>query len=154
MNRKTIIAAVVAVALALSPFAARPVAAEPGGQDYARILLGLLAAGAIAKALENERERERESQRVTRERPYEDPFTRDDRRHRSYWLPERCEFDVRTRQGWTSAYGLHCLEREGVRVSRLPSRCAFDIRTDRGLRTVYGSRCLRDHGYRVEARRH
>lgn len=155
MNRKMLIASILAAALALAP--AAPAVAEPGGQDYAKILLGLLAAGAIVNALQNERERERQAQR-NRNQPT--AWVRD--RHHGqnrgrgqgrFVLPARCEFEVRTRSGWTDVLGKTCLDNAGVRVSRLPNECAFEVRTERGRRTVYGERCLRDYGYRVEAGR-
>jgi hypothetical protein len=155
MTRKMLIASMLAAALALAP--AAPAIAQPGGEDYAKVLLGLLAAGAIVNALQNERERERQAQR-NRYQPVE--WERDrhhGHNHRRgqgrFVLPARCEFEVRTRRGWTDVLGKTCLENEGVRVSRLPDACAFEVRTERGRRTVYGERCLRDFGYRVEAGR-
>lgn len=152
MTRKMLIASLLAAGLALAP--AAPALAAPDGEDYAKILLGLLAVGAIANALENERDRERAAERA-RNRPT-DWRDHDDRRHGrrgDRGLPERCAFEVRTDRGWRSVFGRACLEREGVRVSRLPERCEFAVRTERGRRSVFGERCLRDYGYRVEAGR-
>lgn len=150
MLRKTLFASALSGALAFAPMTATPAFAAPDAEDYAKILLGILAVGAIANALENERERERA---VTRRVPLpnEQGHRGGHRRHRG--LPARCEFEVRTRRGYRDVFGRHCLERAGVRVDRLPEACEFEIRTERGWRTVYGSRCLRDYGYRVEARR-
>jgi hypothetical protein len=149
MIRKTLFASALAGALALTSVTAQPAFAAPDGEDYAKILLGILAAGAIAKALENERDRERAAERAR-----QDPvWVPDNRRHRSRDLPQRCEFEVRTRHGWTDVFGKRCLEREGVRIGRLPDACEFDVRTDRGRRSVFGARCLRDYGWTVEARR-
>jgi hypothetical protein len=146
MIRKFATATVLSAALALAPTA--PAVASPDGEDYARVLLGLLAIGAIANALENERDREAAARR--RHDPVPQPGWHDGRRRE---LPARCEFEVRTRHGWTEVFGKRCLEEQGVRVSRLPEACAFDVRTDYGRRSVYGAECLEDYGYRVEARR-
>jgi hypothetical protein len=152
MKRKLLIASLLAAGLALAP--ATHALAAPDSEDYAKILLGLLAVGAIVNALENQRERERAAERA-RNRPAE--WRGHDRprqgRGGDRWLPARCAFDVRTGRGWSSVFGRACLEREGVRVSRLPDRCAFDVRTERGRRVVYGEECLIDHGFRVEAGR-
>lgn len=154
MTRKTLIASLLAAALALAP--AAPAFAAPDGEDYAKILLGLLAAGAIVNALENERERERAAERSRQTPVYRDDDGwgrhREGPRHR--FLPARCEFEVRTDRGWTDVLGKRCLEREGIRVGRLPERCEMRVRTHEGRSTVFGERCLRDYGYRVEARRH
>lgn len=155
MFRKTLIATALSGALAFT--GAAPAFAEPGGQDYARVLFGLLALGAIANAVEDRRE-DRENKAVPAHGTYDpEPYWRDqDRRggRRDRWrvLPARCEFAVRTRGGWADVLSKRCLEREGVRVNRLPERCEFRVRTDRGRRSVFGSDCLERYGYTVEAR--
>lgn len=165
MIRKTLAAATLSVSLALSPIAAAPAFAEPGGRDYSALLLGLAAVGAIAVARKNERDREREAEAAAaaeaarraeeeaRNRWREDHRWREENHRRVITLPGRCVTEVRTNRGWSGALGERCLDRAGIRTERLPQRCAFDARTDRGWRTVYGERCLRDYGYVVEAGR-
>ena len=147
MLRKTLIATALSGALAFTG-AATPAAAEPGGQDIARVLLGLAIVGAIANAADNRRDREA----ATARRQHDPVPPRDHGRGQWRELPARCEFAVRTRRGWTEVFGKRCLEREGVRVNRLPDQCEFRIRTQEGRRQVYGADCLENHGYTVEAR--
>ncbi len=151
MTRNGFTATILATVIALTTATAAPAIASPDRDDVARILLGLAAAGIIAKALENERDREREEARRARER--EEARREQDRRHRRA-LPARCEFEVHTSRGWRNVFGKRCLRNEGVRVNRLPERCEFRARTHRGDRNVFGARCLAREGYRVEARRH
>lgn len=149
MFRKTLAATALSGALALGAIAT-PAAAEPGGQDYARVLLGIVTLGVLVDALNDDDKRA-----VSRRG---DDYYRDNRydprgayRYRAT-LPARCEFTVRGRNGRTNVFGESCLRREGVRVNRLPQRCEFRIRTDRGRRTVFASDCLENYGYTTEAR--
>ncbi len=164
MIRKTLVAATLSASLALTPVAAVPAFAEPGGRDYSALLLGLAAVGAIAVARKNERDRERREAEAAaeaarraeveaRNRWREDHRWREERHRRVITLPGRCVTEVRTNRGWSGALGERCLDRAGIRTERLPRQCAFDARTERGWRTVYGERCLRNYGYVVEAGR-
>ena len=149
MTRKTLLATALAGTMAFTSILATPATAAPDAEDYALTLLGLLAIGAIANAADDKNDRNRE---VTRGGGYWDHNDRG-RHNRSRILPRRCEFETRTRRGWTDVLGESCLERHGVRVDRLPDRCEFQVRTERGRRTVFGSDCLEDRGYRIEPRR-
>lgn len=152
MIRKTLIASTLAGALAVTPLGATPASAAPDAQDIALTLLGLAVIGAVANDMKNDRGEVSRSSGSRNDDRYWDNGRRDDRR-RLERLPARCEIEVRTRRGWTEAFGERCLEREGIRVNRLPNRCEFQARTARGRATVYGSECLQDAGYRVEAQR-
>lgn len=148
MFRKTLVATALSGALAISGFAT-PAAAEPGGQDYARVLLGIVTLGVLADAIDNNNRSNRVETRRDNNR-YDRDF-RDHRRGGWNLLPSRCEYTVRGRNGRTNVFGESCLQQEGVRVNRLPQQCEFRIRTDRGRRTVYASECLENHGFTTEA---
>lgn len=163
MFRKTLIASALSGALALTSFAT-PVAADPGGQDYARALVGALAVGALAKAISDNKKSDTPVQyyRDDRRNDWRDNNWRDGRRdgwrddRRGGWrgLSARCEFKVQSRRGgWIDVFGEDCLRQDGIRVNQLPRQCEFTIRTQRGNRDVYGEDCLRGYGYSLDARR-
>ncbi len=139
MVRNKMIATLLAAVLAFSPAVSTPASAAPDAEDYARVMLGLLALGVLVETLDNDRDRRLDRRESERARSM----------HRRI---AACEFEVRTRNGWRDVYGSRCLERAGVRVSRLPRDCAFRVRGERGNSVVYGERCLEDYGYRFEVR--
>lgn len=144
MARNRILATCLAAALALSAAAPMPAAAAPDAEDYAKVILGLVALGVVTHALRENRENN-DRERVSRR-------DRERLRERQRQIAA-CQFEVRTRDGWADVYGRRCLDRAGVRVDRLPRECAFRVRARGETSVVYGERCLEDYGYRFEARR-
>lgn len=69
-------------------------------------------------------------------------------------LPGQCQFRLEDRSGQLRrVVGPRCLERNGVRTSRLPDRCLREVRTTRGWRDAYGLRCLTRAGWELNGTR-
>ncbi len=156
-----------ALSLALAPV---PAAAEPDGEDIARVLAGLAILGIIAKAAsdnddDRRRTRARSATRYGSIDDYRDRrviegeiINRDYRKtpkgkgYKKAKLPDRCLRIIDTARGDRLVYGARCLNRNYRHASKLPQRCERLVRTNRGVRTVYATRCLARDGWRVARR--
>lgn len=119
-------------------------------EETAALLAGLAIVGVIASQ-NNNNNRARSTTRST--------TTLDARRgqdfghhHRSRILPAECLRRIETDRGIRNLAGERCLERQGVRTSRLPDNCEVLVRTNRGLREAYRQRCLERAGYKFRDR--
>jgi len=133
---KALLVPVLATGLALGG-ASRPANAL-SAEEAAALIGGLALIGILASQNNNRAEA------ATRSTPDYKP----DRQPPSDVLPTSCLRRVETDRGVRSLAGERCLERNGVRVSRLPERCEVRVRTDRGLRDAYRQRCLENAGFR------
>ena len=141
--KKQMIAAVTAIALALTSAAATPAMAQSRENDALKVLLGAAAIGLLLSQA-NKDKRSKEKAKVTRHKPYDDWKPRKKKVHHKKYIPAQCVFSVRGHQ----VVSARCLQEYGI-ARNVPSRCAFVINTSWGQRTVYGSRCLKDRGYRL-----
>lgn len=142
------IAAVIAMTVAITGFAAAPARADT--DDLAKALAGIAALAIIGKAINDRNDRDHVTHNQHIYRPHTlHPKPLPQRVHR-YALPERCIRQLETHRGQTrKVFGARCLERHYRHANRLPRNCARQIETHRGWRWVYGARCLRENGYRV-----
>ncbi|TCP39823.1 hypothetical protein [Rhodovulum marinum] len=137
---RTLIAPILAAAIALTPMTATPARAD---DDIAKALLGALVLYGIAESIDTDkRDNDRRADRG-----------RDDRQGwqgaaRSRAIPAQCVRTVETREGPRRVAVERCLRREGVH--RLPDRCEMPLRGRNGGRDAYSLRCLERAGFRVE----
>ncbi|MGC9419063.1 MAG: hypothetical protein ACP5EN_08810 [Rhodovulum sp.] len=135
----TLIAPLLAAAIALTPMTATPARAD---DDVAKALLGALVLYGIAQGIDkNDR---KDNRRAEQGRGWKGAA-----RHRT--IPAQCVRTVENRHGPRRVAIERCLRREGVR--RLPDRCETSLRGRYGSRDAYSLRCLERAGFRVEGRR-
>lgn len=149
--KRTILTAVTAAALALSPMATAPARAADA-HDIIGTILGVAALAAIANELNEDRSPQygRSSRRVT----YDDGRygrngSYDRNRRYAQVLPGEC---LRVLDGGRTdsiVFPERCLNSNGIRTSRLPQRCESTVRTRQGRLDVYHARCLADAGWRL-----
>jgi len=166
---KTLTAGLTALSLILIP--AAPVQAQNNNSDANKIILGLLAAGAIGLAIKNNRSDGKSSvtvQTTPRHQQAHQPrqgahnhanTNRDERRantrrHRAVDpVPGRCFRRVETaRGGYQGVFTKRCLDRRYRDASTLPRQCVVRIGGRDGNRRGYDASCLRDFGYRSDRR--
>lgn len=140
--KTALIATALAASLALGG-AAKPAKAATA-EEIAAILAGLAIVGVIASATSNKNR----AQASTRDAPLTVIGRNDGKAQSRNVLPADCLVQVRTNRGVRNLAGERCLERNGVRTSRLPDRCEVQVRVDRGVRDAYGQRCLEQAGFR------
>lgn len=149
-----LIAAVTALAVALSGLAVTPaVALNQKEQRALALILGAVALGVIINNEDKKRSQPKPVP-VRRWQPQpgqQPPYHRGrgDDRWRNRTIPAECVYDVRTGSGRRQVVSKTCLS-EFDFDRGLPAECAFEIRTERGRREVYGPRCLQEFGYRIE----
>lgn len=153
-----------AFSLSIAPL---PAAADPDGEDIAKVLAGLAVLGIIATAA-NDRQTDRkkasslpaagksygsiEDDRFPRtidgkiRRPGERYGGKGARRNP---LPDRCVRFVTTNRIDRPVYDARCLSKTYAYVNRLPDRCRLHVRTGNRVRDVYGAHCLRRDGWQV-----
>jgi len=152
MMFKFVIAGVTAIALTFSsvPAQARGLSED----DIGKILFGLVAAGVLHSAINNNN-----SRRTTQAAPT--PRTEQVRPHRGQSerrvdatriLPRACLTRVATRYGEHRMFGRRCLQRNNVNLRNLPRECAVRVRSNGNARRGFDPQCMRDAGYRI--RRH
>jgi len=140
---KTLTAGLTALSLILIP--AAPVQAQNNNSDTNKIILGLLAAGAIGLAIKNNRSDGKSSVTVQttprHQQAHLDP------------VPGRCFRRVETaRGGYQGVFTKRCLDRRYRDASTLPRQCVVRIGGRDGNRRGYDASCLRDFGYRSDRR--
>lgn len=153
------IAAVLAVSMALTGFAAAPARAEQ--DDTARKLRNAAALLIIGSALANAhsgRAQDDGGRRAHAPTPYRGqglphvvgrpngPNIRVP--GRQVTLPRSCLLEV---SGGQMRYvmGARCLSRNGVSTHSLPRRCKTEVRSRQGRSEAYAAGCLRDAGFRI-----
>lgn len=73
---------------------------------------------------------------------------------RDHVLPGACRFTLEDRTGrLRDVVGPRCLDRHGVRLSRLPASCLREVRTTQGWRDAYGLHCLQREGWTLDGTR-
>ncbi|WP_417722418.1 hypothetical protein [Salipiger sp.] len=160
MSRK-FIAAVLAVSLSVTGFAAAPARAD--NKDTARALAAAATLFIIGSALADNAGRA--TVRVGSQPQLPRPYTprdawRDQRLPRvvgrapqqppraRVTLPRSCMLEVR---GGSMRYvmGERCLERSGVRLHDLPRSCRTDVMTRQGRARAYVAGCLQNAGFTI-----
>jgi hypothetical protein len=156
---RTLIAGLIAFSTALAPVHAT--ANELRDDDIAKIVLGLIALGAIKGAVDSRSDNDDKTPFVDvrprfgsepRDRggfvPPQDPDSENGRfGSGDDLLPSHCLGKVETRYGDHRLFGQRCLERDYPQVRDLPRACAVRLVTDRGARRGFDPVCLRDRGY-------
>lgn len=171
MLRKTLVATLMSAAVVFTPATAAH-AQSADGIDAGKLIMGAVALGVIAKALDNQRDREREEERAAAERAQnaaraqhwrqdrrghdwnnDRGWRRGDQRHQGRRsLPANCQFVANVRGRDQRVVGENCLQKAGFRPNELPRTCTLPLRRNGSWYTVFSSRCLEQKGYRVEAR--
>ena len=154
---KLLTAGLTALSLILIP--AAPVQAQNDNHNAGKILLGILAAGALGLAIQNNHNngKPRASVRITpRDQRAHQPQrnTHNIRRQQTVdLLPGRCFRRVETgRGGYQGVYPKRCLDRRYRDAHTLPRQCVVRIGGHNGSRRGYEASCLRDFGYRSDRR--
>ena len=130
--KKGFIAFVLAASVALTGFSAAPARAD--SDDIAKVLLGLLVIGAIAKAAEND-----DPAPVTRRQP----------QPRVQYLPQRCLRPFSTNRGTRYGFAAGCLDRHARNI-HVPVDCERRGLNQHGrTRTFYAEACMARYGYRT-----
>ncbi len=159
---RTLIAALIAFSMSLAPVPATANGID--NEDIAKIVLGLIALGAIKGAVDNRSDNDEKAADVDlRPRFGSEPFDRggfvppqDPRGNsgnmgrfgtRHDGLPRHCLATVETRYGDHRLFGQRCLERDYPQARDLPRDCAVRLVTDRGPRRGFDPICLRDRGF-------
>lgn len=146
---RSLTATVLAAAIALGPFSAGPAKALDE-KEILGLLAGAAAIAIIKKELDDRKDERRASEARRRNETRDQPYWNS----RSRILPEECSFRLEDRQGRIrQVIGPRCLERKGVRLSRLPDRCLREVRTTRGWRNAYAARCMEREGWEIQGRR-
>jgi len=170
MSRR-FIATILAAAIAVTGFTARPAQAN----DAEKIVKFLGTAATIyiignaikeARADDDRKDKKVHDQRYYREnrRDHAQRWQRDrwdqrDQRHHgarrdSRGLPAQCLLTGVPRRGDSvQVFGARCVERNYRHARYLPAQCRAQMQTrERGVRTVYVARCLRRAGFDVARR--
>lgn len=154
--KHTILTALAATAIALSPVSAMPAKATDAG-DLIGAVLGIAAIAAIANEVRDDRSgRDTPASRRAGSKP---AWRHDDRRHerhRARVLPGECLRVTEGRRDDRIVFPEQCLNRAGIRDRDLPGRCETRLRTRSGRLDVYRARCLADAGWslpRIATRR-
>ncbi|MFN2305423.1 MAG: hypothetical protein ABR504_00500 [Paracoccaceae bacterium] len=156
---RTLIAALIAFSMTLAP--APATANGIDNEDIAKIVLGLIALGAIKGAVDNRSDDDEKAADVDlRPRFGSEPLDRggfvppqgprgDTGRFGTGHdgLPRHCLDRVETRYGDHRLFSQRCLERDYAQARDLPRACAVRLVTDRGARRGFDPICLRDRGY-------
>lgn len=155
---KTLIAGLTALSLSIVP--APATAFSLNDDDIAKLVLGLIALGAVTSALDDDAETADRAEHDQRPRfgtemrdrggfvPPRGPgnnngrFGSDNR-----VLPRSCLRNVETRYGTHRIFGRHCLQQEYAGFDRLPNRCAVRLVYEHGVRRGFDPACLRERGY-------
>lgn len=142
---KFVTAGVTAIALTLSsvPAQARGLSED----DIGKLLFGLVAAGVISTAINNN---QRRTVTVTPQVTEQSSPRRDHSRNRANILPRACLARVETRIGTQRILGRNCLRRNDVNVRNLPRDCAVRLRSNGHVRRGFDPQCLRDAGFRTQ----
>lgn len=145
---RRMIAAVAALATALSLLAATAVPAKAGNDDLAKALAAIAAIGIIASVAKQGRADHRDNRwdnpvdhRAGRDWPPRHDQTRTSR------VPASCAIMIQGNRHSATVYGERCLRREGF--NRLPQHCARNVRIYGRADRVYSEQCLRQAGYRI-----
>jgi len=155
---KTLSAAALSLAVAVSSLSATATPARAGNNDLAKFLFGAVALGIIAKGIADANDNgNRSTVTVNRNNPrphYNNQNNRRDDRHqnnrpRVQRVPDQCATQARLRHGGRVAtvYGRPCLRRNGIRTARADNCARTGYLNGRNL-TYYTARCLRRNGYR------
>ena len=146
---KFVTAGVTAIALTLSsvPAQARGLSED----DIGKILFGLVAAGVLSTAINNNNNRRtvQVAPQVTEQaRP-----RRAQTQGRANILPRNCLTRVETRFGTHRMFGRRCLQRNDINLRSLPRDCAVRVRSTNGnTRRGFEPQCLREAGFRTQRR--
>ena len=134
---KSILGGVVALAVALSTFAAQPAMADRRGDNLAAALAAIAIVGVIASQANR-----------SEARPYDDKGGTY-RVRQTPRLPGACVMELEDAYGDTHrVYSANCLSDRGYDDWRLPGDCAQTLRTHRGRERIYDAACLRRAGIR------
>lgn len=140
---KTLLASVLAAAIAVTSVSATPVRAADNG-EIGRFLLGVGALFAIGSALSNS---QNNRGHVTRNKPQRE-VTVSPRPQGRKFVPTACLRVNQFNHGPRRYFPRRCLHRNMRASQRLPGNCLRTVWSDRGQRSVYAARCLRNHGWR------
>ncbi len=155
--RSTLTAAIAALAIAVSGFAA-PAAAKPD-RDLVRLLAGAAAVAVVVGALDHDRREQRVEQRYYQPRHYQPrrgtPYVYHEqgygrpayRPQRVPALPSSCV--LRAAGSYDAYYSGPCLYNAGL-GRYLPEACAEFARSPNGWHRVFGANCLTRAGLRPE----
>ena len=154
MNRLVTMALTVAM-LALSPAAAAPAAAAETDQ-IAKLILGLAAAGVIAKVISDRRDDDKNHKSEVRRdrlpRLQGAPAASGGYMHSRKLLPASCERTL-AREHVRAVMPAQCLRERGIDTRSLPRACVFPALSGRKTRVdVYGLGCLKERGFEVATR--
>lgn len=140
---KTLLAATLSVAVALTGMTMTATPARADNDDAAAIIAGIIALYAIGRAIDN-RNDNRAVTRGNAHRPRAAaPVHRNPR-----VAPARCFVQGRTVRGDNyRGYGARCMQNNVARPALLPQQCLVRLRTPQGRRNVYGGRCLAQNGW-------
>lgn len=146
--KRSIIASLMALSLAVTPMAAAP--ARAANDDLGRTLAGVITFMIFAHALDDTLSGK--NRKATTSRRYTPAPSRV---YRQFYLPARCYFRINTPRGPRAVYGKTCLQEFMYHAERLPRACERTVHVRYGRSAkVYDAQCLRQRGYRVEAWRH
>ncbi len=147
--QKRFIAAIAAVAIAVTGISAAP--ARAGDDDAAAAIAALLGLAVIGAVIADKR-KDKKERREAIQRPLPKPVKPLPRRVSRKLLPQQCLRSFRTDRGQRRVFGQRCLNRNYDYVNSLPRQCHREFYTDRGWRQGYGARCLNRHGYQLARR--
>ncbi|WP_368185934.1 hypothetical protein [Aestuariibius sp. HNIBRBA575] len=176
--KKTLIAGVSALSIALSGITATPAMATTDEERIGQILFGLAAIAVIGSAIQNQNDRENRDNRNARDdridrndrADWNDRFNRlnnDEHHHGQYdhgydpdrndrvrqqrqlSVPRSCVRTFTTQRGERRIAVRRCVERNVDNARHLPRQCRVEISTDIGMRRGYGVRCLRRNGVSI-----
>ena len=131
--------------IALGSVTASAAPAHADSRDAARILGGVIALYAIARAIELNKAEAAPHAPVTRAAPPAPAHPQ------ALVAPARCFVEGRDRNGPFRGYGRRCMQNHSARPRLLPQACLTTVQTQRGPREIYAGRCLANNGWVREA---
>lgn len=157
---RSFIAAISALAIAITGFSAAP--ARAGDDDVAKALAVILGLAVVGTVINKRNDDKKARQQVHTQhqshkshkvhKPRHDyvkprPLPRKvDRR----LLPQHCLYNLRTDRGHPiQAFGHNCLSRSYSFTNSLPNHCAQRVQTRHGYGYAYGAHCLSKQGYQL-----
>ena len=146
MTRQThrpFIAAIAAVAIAITGFSAAP--ARAGDDEVGAALAALLGLAIVGAVIHDKNKDKKRRQVVHAPAPPKPIPPRVNRK----LLPQHCLRSFHTHQGKARIFGQRCLNQHYKFARSLPQACHRQVWTDRGWRAGFGARCLNRHGYQL-----
>jgi len=154
------IAAVAAIAIAVTGFSAAP--ARAGNDELATALAVILGLAVVGTAINKRNDEKKARQQTYRAQPkprHAKPRKSDiaprplPRRVNRNLLPQRCLSSLTTARGRDiQGFGQRCLSRYYGFTNSLPEECARRVQTRRGYGIAYGARCMSRNGYQLARR--